>query len=382
MPGAGRHDRHAERKTAASLRPGPPTPFRALASTLPRPRRPASDCAYHVHAKSDAERFLSEVETDVARGEWFDPLTGRTPLGQYALRWIEERDLSVRTAELYRGLLKNHITPSIGYLNLADLAPPAIRHWRRILRDHGVSEGVIAKAYRLLHAVLTTAVEDGSIRTNPCNIKGAGQHDANERPVAALEQVFALADAIQRRYRLVVLLATFTSLRYGEIMGLRRADFALHDRKVKIDRAHIQPDTGPKFDGDPKAHSGRTVSLPAFLVPEIKAHLAEFVGPEPDAYVFLGPKGARPARSNFHKIWNKARRQAGVPHLHLHDLRHTGNTLAAETGATLRELMDRMGHRSTRAALIYLHARDQRDRAIADGLDTLVGRPSLPPNRP
>src|SRR5438270_6079279 len=64
-----------------------------------------------------------------------------------------------------------------------------------------------------------------------------------------------------------------TSLRYGEIMGLRRKDFALRDRKVKIDRAHIQPDTGPKFDGDPKAHSGRTVSLPAFLVPEVKAHL-------------------------------------------------------------------------------------------------------------
>ena len=92
--------------------------------------------------------------------------------------------------------------------------------------------------------------------------------------------------------------------------------------------------------------------------------------------MFLGPKGARPTRSNFHTIWSKARQQAGVPHLHLHDLRHTGNTLAAETGATLRELMDRMGHRSTRAALIYLHARDQRDRAIADGLDT-IGLPRL-----
>ena len=329
--------------------------------------------------RGDAERFLSEVETDIARGDWFDPLAGRMPLGQYALRWIEERDLSVRTAELYRGLLKNHITPGIGRLNLADLAAPTIRRWRRLLRDHGVSEGVIAKAYRLLHAVLTTAVEDGSIRANPCNIKGAGQHECDERPVATLEQVFALAEAIQPRYRLVVLLATFTSLRYGEIMGLRRGDFALRDRKVKIDRAHIQPDTGPMFDGDPKANSGRTVSLPAFLVPEIKAHLAEFVGPEPDAYVFRGPKGARPARSNFHTIWNRARLQAGVQHLHLHDLRHTGNTLAAETGATLRELMERMGHRSTRAALIYLHARDQRDRAIADGLDH---RRNSPPRHP
>ena len=255
--------------------------------------------------------------------------------------------------------------------------PPTIRRWRRRLRDHGVSEGVTAKAYRLLHAVLATAVDDGSIRTNPCNIKGAGQHESDERMVATLEQVFALAEAIQPRYRLVVLLATFTSLRYGEIMGVRRDDFALAHRKVKIDRAHIQPDAGPTFDGDPKANSGRTVSLPAFLVPEVEAHLAEFVGRAPDAYVFLGPMGARPARSNFHTIWDKARQQSGVPQPHLHDLRHTGNTLAAETGATLRELMERMGQPSTRAALIYLHARDHRDRAIADGLDTIVETAAL-----
>lgn len=64
--------------------------------------------------------------------------------------------------------------------------------------------------------------------------------------------------------------------------------------------------------------------------------------------------------------------QVGVPDLHLHDLRHTGNTLAAETGATLRDLMNRMGHRSTPPALIYLHARDHRDREIAVGLDRIV----------
>ena len=290
----------------------------------------------------------------------------------------------MRTVELYRGLLRNHITPWIGHLDLADVVPPTIRRWRRTLRDHGMSDGVVAKVYRLLHAVLATAVEDGSIRANPCNIranpcniKGAGQHEADERPVATLAQVFALAEAIQPRYRLVVLLATFTSLRYGEIMGLRRGDFALTDGQVKIGRAHIQPDSGPTFDGDPKANSGRTVSLPAFLVPEVEAHLAEFVGRSPDAYLFVGPKGARPARSNFHTIWNKARQKVGVSNLHLHDLRHTGNTLAAETGATLRELMERMGHRSTRAALIYLHARDHRDRAIADGLDTIVGTAGL-----
>lgn len=322
--------------------------------------------------RRDAEQFLVEVETDLLRGDWFDPLAGRMALGKYAVVWIEERDLSARTAELYRGLVRNHIDPQLGLVAVADLVPPAIRRWRKQLRDDGVSVGVMAKAYRLLHAVLNTAVEDGSIRTNPCNVKGAGKYDPDERAVATLEQVFDLADAIQPRYRLVVLLATFTSLRYGEIMGLCRRHLLLSDGRVQIAQAAIQTDDGKTVDGDPKAKSGRTLSLPEFLIPEIEAHLRAFVGRAPGAYVFLGPKGARLTRSNFHRVWSTARAAVGVPDLHLHDLRHTGNTLAAETGATLRELMDRMGHRSTRAALIYLHARDHRDREIATGLDRMV----------
>ena len=88
--------------------------------------------------------------------------------------------------------------------------------------------------------------------------------------------------------------------------------------------------------------------------------------------MFLGPKGATLRRSNFNKAWRKAAIAAGVPELHFHDLRHTGNTLAAATGASLRELMERMGRASTRAALLYQHATGDRDRAIADALGVLA----------
>jgi integrase len=322
----------------------------------------------------DADRYLAEIETDLRRGAWFDPLAGRIPLGKYTAVSIEERDLSVRTAELYRGLLRNHIEPWLGAVEVAELESPAVRRWRKHLRDNGTSRGVMAKSYRLLHAVMETAVADGSAKINPCNIKGAGTYEPDERPTATLAEVFELADTIQPRYRLAVLLATFTSLRYGEIMGLQRRHFVLDQNRVRIAQAAIQTDDGHTFDGDPKARSHRTLSLPEFLVPEIQAHLDEFVGKSPNAIVFLGPKGARPTRANFHRVWNKARTKVGLPGLHLHDLRHTGNTYAAETGATLRELMNRMGHRSTRAALIYLHARDQRDKEIAAGLNDMVSK--------
>lgn len=67
--------------------------------------------------------------------------------------------------------------------------------------------------------------------------------------------------------------------------------------------------------------------------------------------------------------------QAGLPAgFHFHDLRHTGNSLAAASGASTRELMHRMGHGSMRAALIYQHATGERDREIADALQFRIER--------
>src|SRR3954467_3606793 len=101
----------------------------------------------------------------------------------------------------------------------------------------------------------------------------------------------------------------------------------------------------------------RVVALPPGLLGDLRGHLTAFVAPDAGALVFTGPKGAALRRSNFQKCWIRALTAAGLDHrdLHFHDLRHTGNTLTAQSGATLPDLMARMGHASTRAASIYLH---------------------------
>lgn len=74
-------------------------------------------------------------------------------------------------------------------------------------------------------------------------------------------------------------------------------------------------------------------------------------------------------------VWRAAVRRTGIPDeidLHLHDLRHTGSTWTAQSGATLKEVMARIGHSSTRAAMVYQHATRERDRAIAAALDQLI----------
>src|SRR5690606_36292652 len=96
----------------------------------------------------------------------------------------------------------------------------------------------------------------------------------------------------------------------------------------------------------------------------------------PNGCVFVGVRGGRLRRSNFSNTWAQALKKAEpeVGAIHVHDLRHTGNTYAAESGASLAELMSRMGHSSTRAAQDYLHARRERDREIASSLGRMAER--------
>src|SRR6202034_2866493 len=102
-----------------------------------------------------------------------------------------------------------------------------VRRWRTKLLKSGVSEVTAAKAYRLLRAVFNTALDDGSIKRNPCRVKGADREDSPERPVLSVAQVYALADAVGLRYRALILLAAFTSLRWAELAALRAAELDL-----------------------------------------------------------------------------------------------------------------------------------------------------------
>jgi integrase len=81
-------------------------------------------------------------------------------------------------------------------------------------------------------------------------------------------------------------------------------------------------------------------------------------------------------RSNFQRAsnWTTSVNEIGLPGFHFHDLRHTGNTLASRTGASLADLMARMGHSSTRAALIYQHTGQEQDKDIADALSNRISR--------
>jgi integrase len=142
---------------------------------------------------------------------------------------------------------------------------------------------------------------------------------------------------------------------------------------IKIEQSRTFTMGGQSLTKEPKTAAGRrSLAVPKHLMVAMAEHLDQFTDVSPDALVFTGQTGIPLTRNVLQTAWDRARTTIGRPDLHLHDLRHTGLTLAAATGATTAELMHRAGHASAGAALRYQHATKDRDRVLADALEALV----------
>jgi integrase len=328
--------------------------------------------------KKEAERFVSTATAAIWAGQWLDPSAGRVTLADYAATWMGSRQLRPRTRELYASQLRLHIVPPLGGISIGRISPSEVRSWHAALVRRQPGGSLLpAKCYRLLRAILATAVEDELIARNPCQVKGAGTERTTERPIASPDQVWELSDTIEERYRILVLIAGFVGLRLGEALGLQRRDVDIERGILTVERQSQELEDGSFVFTVPKTPAGRrTLHVPLLVVDELVNHLGSWVGPEPEALLFTGVKGAPLRRNVWYGIWRNAVTSSSLPpEFHFHDLRHTGNTIAAATpGVSTKDLTYRLDHASGRAALLYQHATLKKDATIAGAVGEAVRR--------
>jgi integrase len=323
--------------------------------------------------KADAGRFLSKIETDMLRGEWADPRLGRTSFNEWADRWLDSTvNLRANTKDGYRSILRRYLRPAFGSYPLARIDALAVRTWLAKLEADGVGQATRAKAYRLLARILGAAVEVRFIAVNPCGIRGAASDGAPEMRIATVDQVAAIADRVPARYRALVLVAAFGGLRWGSWPGCAASASTWSAARPRWPSSSWRS-TAPSLSGRPRAppvahrRSARRGGRGPGRTP------GALYGQVAGGYVFLSSQGRRLRRSNFNRrVWQPATRAAGVEGLRVHDLRHTAGTLATAAGGSLREVMDRLGHSTTVAAVRYQHVMANRDAAIARELNRLI----------
>jgi integrase len=219
---------------------------------------------------------------------------------------------------------------------------------------------------------MKAAVDDNCIDRSPVAVKGASQELAQEQAVPTIAEVDALSEAVPERYKTMVLLAAWCALRFGELAALRRDRVDLVHNEIRVSETVTELATGERFGGPPKTAAGRrTVAVPPHLVPIVEKRL-QTIGPEPGALLFPATEGGYLSRIHFRqRVWLPALRDTGLAY-RFHDLRHSGLTWAAASGATVAELMHRAGHSTSATAMRYQHATKDRDQAVAKALSALV----------
>lgn len=329
--------------------------------------------------KGDAEAWLAVKRADIVRDVWVPETKGKgTTFGTYSAAWLDGRrvkgkPLAARTREHYRGLLDAHILPTFGDVPLTAITPDMVDQWYELA---AVGRPTLqAHSYALLRTILGTAVDRGLIRTaNPAKVRGGGTTTrARKVKPATLAELEAVTAATPERYRLMVLLASWCALRFGELAELRRSDVNTKSGVIHVRRGVVRA-AGETIVKTPKSDAGaRDVTIPPHLLPMVREHLLAHAEPGRDGLLFPARSGGHLQPSTLYRVFYPAREAAGRPDLRFHDLRHTGAVLAAQTGATLAELMGRLGHSTPAAALRYQHAAADRDREIARRLSELAG---------
>lgn len=342
---------------------------------------------------TDARGWLAGQQTKILSESWSSQETraveqarlGRTEtFADYAETWISTRTnrfgehLRPRTATEYRRLVKGPLRQFVDF-RLAAITSEDVRNWYSALITSGTKTQA-ARAYELLKSILATAVADGRVRSNPCQIRGAASASTGKKttpPVAADLQ--KMADAMPENLKAAIMLAAWTGVRFGELTELRRKDIEVLGEGdgttivVNVSRGvtHV---TGQGFVvGPTKSEAGvRSIVLPPHVNGVVIGHLKDHVTRFPDSLLFPAADGhTHLAYSTFYRHWDAARRSAKRPDLPLHGLRHYGATRAAVAGATLKELQTRLGHSTVAAAMRYQHTAG-RDEELARRMSELA----------
>jgi integrase len=288
----------------------------------------------------------------------------------YGARWIAERNLKPRTRALYKSQFASHIEPELGPVPVRHVTAERVRGWYAALDKNHPRRN--SQVYGLLHAVMGTAVKDGVLPANPCQIERAMNTVRKREPkILSVPQVAELAGKMPERYGLLVLLAAWCGLRWGEVSELRRRDVGADGATLTIARA-VTHHGCCRID-TPKTGKARMVVVPPHIRPAIQHHLHTYVAPGDDALLFT------PARGGCHvndkvfadSYFRPALAAIGTEGVTMHMLRHFAGSTTARV-ANLPETMARLGHSTAKASLLYQQQVSGRDVEIAVALSKLA----------
>jgi integrase len=353
--------------------------------------------------KRVASAWLADVRDDIERGRWKSPeqvaaeesdataatVTIRDVVGAW-LATIPSANHSASSADRAR----LYIFPQLGTVPVTALSKRQCEQWYAAICPDAPTQK--RRVYSALHAALELAVQQDLIPSNPLRVPGATTDTpAREPQTATPADVEDLAAAMPVELVMAVQLAAWCGIRAGEVLGLQVADCEV-DRATAVPlaptlrlklRQHIVHGRGTGsmriVPGTKAASKTESVVVPPHLVQPLWLHISEYAGAAPPRWLFPGRGGMPVSPATLDRRWRQARTATGLEHLVFHDLRRTGNLVAALAGATAGELKQRLRHKSSAAAERYIVAARGADVSLAVRMSELAsGKKSVGPAAP
>ena len=330
----------------------------------------------------DAQRWRQQQLARIDRGEWVDPNAGYRTFAEITERWEAGR-LAKRpsTQERDHNYLNSLILPHLGSEPLSSISPALLEAWVAQLVADGKAPATVRKAWQITTSVLALAVRDRLISSSPAFGVELPRIEREEPLFLEWPDIAALADAIDQRYRAMVMVGALAGLRIGEVCGLKVEDVDLLHKRLFVRRT-VGVVNGSTATGRPKTEkSVRNVALPPSLVEELEAHLTQLGDVPPDGWLFASPMGGPIDSKNWsRRMWKPAVKAAGLPaELRFHDLRHSHVALLIAVGEHPRAIADRLGHVNVNTVLnVYGHLLEGTDEAAAERIGKRIASYSRP----
>ncbi len=290
-------------------------------------------------------------------------------------RWVEaiestKRRRSLDTAKRDEGLLRNHVYPALGSLRLSQLKRHQhVEPWVTDLSSK-LAPSTVRKVVQLLSGAMEAAIDEGLLARNPSRGVQLPPEPDKEIQVLSVDEIHALADVIDPRFRAMVYVGGFAGLRVGEVAGLTVPKVNLSEGLLQVDYTL----TADRILKEPKTKaSRRTVALSRFLVEELTFHMATFPPGEEDL-IFTMPEGRAIHMTNWRgRYWQPACNKALGRRVVFHTLRHSHMVQLQGVKTDPKVIMSRLGHKSLAVSYnVYAHSTADHDRLAADELDEVI----------
>jgi integrase len=344
--------------------------------------------------KVDAQRWLDQVTADLVTGRYVDPKAGRVTLADFAAQWIEAQTFDASTRETMESRVRTHILPTIGKTELRHLKPSTVQAWVRS-RQIEVAPSYCRLLLSNLSTILSAAVEDGLIASNPCAVSSVKAPRVDRHRVVpwTVETVHSVIDGHPDEFRAMPVLGAGCGLRQGELFGLTLDAIDFLRRLVHV-RQQLRLVENRVVLAPPKGGREREVPLPDIVALAVAEHVRRFGtakvmlpwrepgGEERSVELLFTNRDHGPlTRAYFtHNAWKPALGGAGLERNRMngvHALRHHYASVLLENGVSIRAVSEYLGHHDPGFTLrTYAHLMPESEDRARAAIDAALGAPA------